>query len=110
VSDLAELGLPSSLDLIGRTRPEMVWDYVNQARQTGSRDVIAFRIAPAADVDSSDRQLYSTYLGNLHKSDRFDVVRDISKFIKGFYIIPLPKDSPIPVALTALSPNMKGYD
>ena len=109
MSDLAELGLPPALDLVGRIRPEMVWDYVNQSRRAGSRDVIVFRIAPAADSDSSDRKMYSTYLGNLHKSNRFAVVGNVSKLIKDFYIVPLPKDSPVPVALTALSHNMKGY-
>ena len=106
MTDLAELGLPPVLELIGRIRPEKLWDYVNLSQQAGS-EVIVFRIAPADDSDSSDRNIYSTYLENLHKSDQFAIVGNVSKFL--IYIVPLPKESPIPVVLTTLSPNMKGY-
>lgn len=108
LSDLIDLELPPSLDVVGRIRPEQVWDYVNQTRRVGTRDVVVFRMALAASADAAERKTYATYLSNMHKSNRFAVVGNVSKLIKDFYIVPLPKDSPVPVALKVLSLNMKG--
>lgn len=103
-TDLADLEIPSSLDVVGRIRPEMVWDYVNQTRRVGSRDIVVFKFIPASDAD---RKHYTSFLGHMYKSNRFAVVGAISKLIKDFYVVPLPKDSPIPLALAALSQGTK---
>lgn len=106
-TDLADLEIPSSLDVVGRIRPEMVWDYVNQTRRVGSRDIVVFKFVPASDAD---RKHYLSFLSHMYKSNRFAVVGAISKLIKDFYVVPLPKDSPIPLALAALSQGTKSKD
>ncbi|EFX65711.1 hypothetical protein DAPPUDRAFT_32159, partial [Daphnia pulex] len=95
-TDLADLEMPSSLDIVGRIRPEMVWEYVNQTRRAGTRDIVVFKFTPASD---SDRKHYSSFLSHMYKHNRFAVVGTVSKLIKDFYVVPLPKDSPIPLAL-----------
>lgn len=106
-SDLADLEMPSSLDVVGRIRPEMVWDYVNQTRRAGTRDIVVFKFTPASD---SDRKHYSSFLSHMYKHNRFAVVGAVSKLIKDFYVVPLPKDSPIPLALVSLSSGTKSLD
>lgn len=59
---------------------------------------------------SSDRKNYSLYLSHLYKSSRFAVVGNVSKLVKDFYIVPLPKDSPIPLALTSLAMHGRTLD
>lgn len=78
----------------------MVWDYVNQTRKIGGREVVIFKFIPSTD---GDRKNYSAFLSHLYKANRFAVVGPVSKLIKDFYIVPLPKDSPIPLALNALA-------
>lgn len=103
-TDLADLEMPSSLDIVGRIRPEMVWEYVNQTRRAGTRDIVVFKFTPASD---SDRKHYSSFLSHMYKHNRFAVVGAVSKLIKDFYVVPLPKDSPIPLALVSLSTGTK---
>lgn len=103
-ADLTDLDMPSSLDVVGRIRPEMVWDYVNQTRRAGTREIVVFKFTPATDAD---RKHYSTFLSHMYKSNRFAVVGAVSKLIKDFYVVPLPKDSPIPLALATLSTGTK---
>ena len=103
-TELADLEMPSSLDIVGRIRPEMVWDYVNQTRRAGTRDIVVFKFTPASD---SDRKHYSSFLSHMYKHNRFAVVGAVSKLIKDFYVVPLPKDSPIPLALVSLSTGTK---
>lgn len=106
-NDLASLELPPQLDIVGRIRPEQVWDYLSQTRRSGSRDMFVFRFSPppataGSGSDPQEREAFSAYLRRLHKSDRFAVVGNHSKLVKDFYIIPLPKDSPVPIALSSL--------
>ena len=104
--DLAILDLPPQLDVVGRIRPEQVWDYVNQTRKLGAsctRDIAVVRFSTPPGAESQDREAFSTHLRSLHKSARFSVVGNHSKLVKDFYIVPLPKDSPVPVALMAMS-------
>ena len=103
-TDLADLEMPSSLDIVGRIRPEMVWEYVNQTRRAGTRDIVVFKFTPASD---SDRKHYSSFLSHMYKHNWFAVVGAVSKLIKDFYVVPLPKDSPIPLALVSLSSGTK---
>lgn len=104
--DLADLEIPGSLDIVGRIRPEMVWDYVSQTKKAGSRDIVVIKFTPASDADQRN---YSAFLSHMYKSNRFAVVGAVSKLIKDFYIIPLPKDSPIPLALASLTVAAKGF-
>jgi len=99
-----EVDIPGSLDIVGRIRPEMVWDYVNQTRKAGSRDILIVKFSPSTDADKKN---YSAFLSHMCKCNRFAVVGLTSKLIKDFYIVPLPKDSPIPLALTSLSIDIK---
>lgn len=96
--------MPISLDIVGRIRPDMVWDYVNQTRRAGSRDIVIVKFTPSVDADKKN---YSAFLSHMYKGNRFAVVGPTSKLIKDFYIVPLPKDSPIPLALTSLSIDVK---
>lgn len=84
----------------------MVWDYVNQTRKVGSREVVVFKFIPSTD---GDRKNYSAFLNHMYKANRFAVVGTVSKLIKDFYIVPLPKDSPIPLALNALAQQKCKY-
>lgn len=92
--------MPVSLDIVGRIRPDMVWDYVNQTRKAGSRDIVVVKFSPCTEADKKN---YTAFLSHMHKCNRYAVVGPISKMIKDFYIVPLPKDSPIPSALTSMS-------
>ncbi len=105
-TDLADVEMPTSLDIVGRIRPEMVWDYVNQTRKAGSRDIVVVKFQPGAD--SVDKKNYAAFLSHMHKHNRYAVVGPISKLIKDFYLVPLPKDSPVPLALTAMSLDVGG--
>lgn len=103
--DFAELELPTSLDVVGRIKPKMVWDYVDQTRRVGTREIVVFKFEPASDAD---RKHYSSFLSRMCQSERFTVIGAVSKLIKDFYVVPLPKDSPIPSQLASLSQSVKG--
>jgi len=105
--DMSDVDIPGSLDIVGRIRPEMVWDYVNQTRKAGSRDILIVKLSPSSD---GDKKNYSAFLSHMCKCNRFAVVGLTSKLIKDFYIVPLPKDSPIPLALTSLAIDIKNLD
>lgn len=103
-SDSANLEMPSSIDVVGRIKPEMVWEYVNQTRKAATRDILVFKLTPASNAD---RNAYSSFLAHMIKAKRFAVVGPVSVLVKDFYVIPLPKDSPIPLALATLSSGTK---
>ena len=96
--------MPSVLDVVGRIKPELVWDYVNQNRKTGTRDIVVFKFSPASD---GDRKTYASFLSQMYKANRFSVIGLVNKAVKDFYVLPLPKDSPIPLALASLSSGTK---
>ena len=105
-ADLSDVEMPASLDIVGRIRPEMVWDYVNQTRKAGSRDIVIVKFNPGSEL--ADKKNYAAFLSHMYKCNRYAVVGPISKLIKDFYIVPLPKDSPVPLALTSMSLDITG--
>lgn len=96
--------MPSSLTVVGRIRPERVWDYINQIRRAAIQDVIILKFIPDCD---SDRKHYASFLCQLQQRDRFAVVGPVSKHIRDFYLISLPEGSAIPSALASLTSATK---
>lgn len=60
------------------------------------QEVIVFRLSPASPADSSD---YMTFFSYFSSRSRLGVIGGIESPLKDVYLVPLPKQAPIPRCL-----------
>jgi hypothetical protein len=103
--------MPKSMRVMGNIEPEKVWTYLKRVKQTTNESIGVFEFSPAttAEVDG-----YKFFFNELHGMNWFAVIADTpdSKLpccFKDFYVVPLAKDSVVPLELTSLVKKSKKF-
>lgn len=97
-SDIVD-DLPAELDVVGRIRPEMVWDYIAKIKKSPYKEILVFRFGAAVDEDN---EAYATFYTYLASRQRFGVIKTKSSTIKDFYLLPLAAHKSLPSVLQPL--------
>ncbi|XP_029633822.1 platelet binding protein GspB isoform X2 [Octopus sinensis] len=90
------LELQDTVHVCGRIAPELIWDYLNRIKQTGSRDICVLRFLPGT---FDEKNAYVMLYSYLNSRGRCGVVGNNSRHIKDMYIVPLASHSKIPAVL-----------
>jgi hypothetical protein len=84
----------SPVPVVGRISPDTVWDYINKVKK--SKDILVFRLSPAAPIDSEGYMEFFKYFSS---RERIGVIGGIESPLKDVYLVPLPKQAPVPKCL-----------
>ncbi|XP_045072938.1 PHD finger protein 3 [Coregonus clupeaformis] len=85
--------LPESFQVGGRISPQIVWDYLDKIRATGTKEVCLIRFSPETDEDEIHYTLLYAYFSS---RKRFGVVANNLKQVKDMYLIPLGAIEKVP--------------
>eukprot|EP00063_Salmo_salar_P004663 XP_013979498.1 PREDICTED: PHD finger protein 3-like [Salmo salar] len=85
--------LPESFQMGGRISPQIVWDYLDKIRATGTKEVCLIRFSPETDEDEIHYTLLYAYFSS---RKRFGVVANNLKQVKDMYLIPLGAIEKVP--------------
>lgn len=85
--------LPDSIQVGGRIGPQIVWDYLEKIRATGTKEVCLIRFSPETEEDEISYTLLYAYFSS---RKRFGVVSNNLKQVKDMYLIPLGATEKIP--------------
>lgn len=85
--------LPDSIQVGGRIGPQIVWDYLEKIRATGTKEVCLIRFSPETEEDEISYTLLYAYFSS---RKRFGVVSNNLKQVKDMYIIPLGANEKVP--------------
>ncbi|KAM6916352.1 PHD finger protein 3 [Xenentodon cancila] len=85
--------LPDSIQVGGRISPQMVWDYLEKIRATGTKEVCLVRFSPETEEDEISYTLLYAYFSSRR---RFGVVSNNLKQVKDMYLIPLGATEKVP--------------
>ncbi|KAJ0066751.1 hypothetical protein NL108_002373 [Boleophthalmus pectinirostris] len=85
--------LPDSIQIGGRIGPQIVWDYLEKIRATGTKEVCLIRFSPETEEDEISYTLLYAYFSS---RKRFGVVSNNLKQVKDMYIIPLGATEKVP--------------
>ncbi|XP_028324295.1 PHD finger protein 3 isoform X2 [Gouania willdenowi] len=85
--------LPDSIQVGGRISPQMVWDYFEKIRATGTKEVCLIRFSPETEEDEISYTLLYAYFSS---RKRFGVVSNNTKQVKDMYLIPLGATEKVP--------------
>ncbi|XP_034537642.1 PHD finger protein 3 isoform X2 [Notolabrus celidotus] len=85
--------LPDSIQVGGRISPQMVWDYLDKIRATGTKEVCLIRFSPETEEDEISYTLLYAYFSS---RKRFGVVSNNLKQVKDMYLIPLGATEKVP--------------
>ncbi|CAK6951633.1 PHD finger protein 3 [Scomber scombrus] len=85
--------LPDSIQVGGRISPQIVWDYLEKIRATGTKEVCLIRFAPETEEDEISYTLLYAYFSSRR---RFGVVSNNLKQVKDMYLIPLGATEKVP--------------
>ncbi|XP_034464849.1 PHD finger protein 3 isoform X4 [Hippoglossus hippoglossus] len=91
--DNATEDLPDSIQVGGRISPQMVWDYLDKIRASGTKEVCLIRFSPESDEDEISYTLLFAYFSSRR---RFGVVSNNRKQVKDMYLIPLGAAEKVP--------------
>lgn len=91
--------LPVELDVVGRIRPDTVWEYISKIKKM-QKEVLVVSFAAGND---DDQDAYDALFKYLTTRQRFGVIKTKSSTIKDFYVLPLD-DKTVPADL--LPPEM----
>ncbi|XP_060942963.1 PHD finger protein 3 isoform X2 [Limanda limanda] len=91
--DNATEDLPDSIQVGGRISPQMVWDYLDKIRASGTKEVCLIRFSPESDEDEISYTLLYAYFSSRR---RFGVVSNNRKQVKDMYLIPLGAVEKVP--------------
>lgn len=91
--------LPVELDVVGRIRPDIVWDYISKIKKSPYKEILVLRFGAAIDEDS---EAYATFYTYLASRQRFGVIKTKSSTIKDFYLLPLAAHKSLPSVLQPL--------
>ncbi|XP_041107613.1 PHD finger protein 3-like [Polyodon spathula] len=85
--------LPDSIQVGGRISPQMVWDYVEKIRASGTKEVCLIRFCPVTEEDQISYTLLYAYFSS---RKRYGVVANNMKQVKDMYLIPLASSEKVP--------------
>ncbi|XP_061600691.1 PHD finger protein 3 [Cololabis saira] len=85
--------LPDSIQVGGRISPQMVWDYLEKIRATGTKEVCLVRFSPESEEDEISYTLLYAYFSSRR---RFGVVSNNLKQVKDMYLVPLGATEKVP--------------
>ncbi|XP_067378953.1 PHD finger protein 3 isoform X2 [Channa argus] len=85
--------LPDSIQVGGRISPQIVWDYLEKIRATGTKEVCLIRFSPETEEDEISYTLLYAYFSSRR---RFGVVSNNLKQVKDMYLIPLGATEKVP--------------
>uniref|UniRef100_A0A1A7YV90 PHD finger protein 3 n=1 Tax=Iconisemion striatum TaxID=60296 RepID=A0A1A7YV90_9TELE len=85
--------LPDSIQVGGRISPQIVWDYLEKIRATGTKEVCLVRFSPETEEDEISYTLLYAYFSSRR---RFGVVSNNLKQVKDMYLIPLGATEKVP--------------
>ncbi|XP_071769253.2 PHD finger protein 3 [Centroberyx gerrardi] len=85
--------LPDSIQVGGRISPQIVWDYLEKIRATGTKEVCLIRFSPETEEDEISYTLLHAYFSS---RKRFGVVSNNLKQVKDMYLIPLGATEKVP--------------
>ncbi|XP_041106042.1 PHD finger protein 3 isoform X3 [Polyodon spathula] len=85
--------LPDSIQVGGRISPQMVWDYVEKIRASGTKEVCLIRFCPVTEEDQISYTLLYAYFSS---RKRYGVVANNMKQVKDMYLIPLASSEKLP--------------
>uniref|UniRef100_A0AAY5EJJ7 PHD finger protein 3 n=1 Tax=Electrophorus electricus TaxID=8005 RepID=A0AAY5EJJ7_ELEEL len=85
--------LPDSIQVGGRISPQIVWDYVEKIRASGTKEICVVRFTPDTEEDEISYTLLYAYFSSRR---RYGVVANNRKQVKDMYLIPLSTTEKIP--------------
>ncbi|KAF5898758.1 PHD finger protein 3-like, partial [Clarias magur] len=85
--------LPDTIQVGGRISPQMVWDYVEKIRASGTKEICVIRFTPDTEEDEISYTLLYAYFSSRR---RYGVVANNRKQVKDMYLIPLGSTEKIP--------------
>lgn len=97
--DLEE-DLPAELDIVGRIKPDTVWEYIGKMKRASNKDIIVLKLQAANDEERMQYIALYSYLSSRHRLGVVRVSQTLN--IKDFYIVPLPANTSLPSTLLPL--------
>ncbi|XP_048386871.2 PHD finger protein 3 isoform X2 [Stegostoma tigrinum] len=88
--------LPDTIQVGGRIPPQMVWDYVDKIKASGTKEICVIRFCP---VTEEDQITYTSLYAYFNSRQRYGVVANNVKQVKDMYLIPLGGSEKIPYRL-----------
>ncbi|XP_072354494.1 uncharacterized protein phf3 isoform X2 [Scyliorhinus torazame] len=88
--------LPDTIQVGGRIPPQMVWDYVDKIKASGTKEICVIRFCP---VTEEDQITYTSLYAYFNSRQRYGVVANNVKQVKDMYLIPLGALEKIPYRL-----------
>ncbi|XP_078069435.1 PHD finger protein 3 isoform X2 [Mustelus asterias] len=88
--------LPDTIQVGGRIPPQMVWDYVDKIKASGTKEICVIRFCP---VTEEDQITYTSLYAYFNSRQRYGVVANNVKQVKDMYLIPLGAVEKIPYRL-----------
>lgn len=85
--------LPDNIQVGGRISPQIVWDYVEKIRASGTKEICVIRFSPDTEEDEISYTLLYAYFSSRR---RYGVVANNRKQVKDMYLIPLGSTEKIP--------------
>ncbi|KAA0718215.1 PHD finger protein 3 [Triplophysa tibetana] len=85
--------LPENIQVGGRISPQIVWDYVEKIRASGTKEICVIRFTPETEEDEISYALLYAYFSSRR---RYGVVANNRKQVKDMYLIPLGSTEKIP--------------
>ncbi|XP_052468615.1 PHD finger protein 3-like [Carassius gibelio] len=85
--------LPDNIQIGGRISPQIVWDYVEKIRASGTKEICVIRFSPDNEEDEISYTLLYAYFSSRR---RYGVVANNRKQVKDMYLIPLGSTEKIP--------------
>uniref|UniRef100_A0A8C1UV76 PHD finger protein 3 n=1 Tax=Cyprinus carpio TaxID=7962 RepID=A0A8C1UV76_CYPCA len=85
--------LPDNIQVGGRISPQIVWDYVEKIRASGTKEICVIRFTPDNEEDEISYTLLYAYFSSRR---RYGVVANNRKQVKDMYLIPLGSTEKIP--------------
>ncbi|XP_069742203.1 PHD finger protein 3 isoform X2 [Narcine bancroftii] len=95
-SDHLTEDLPDTIQVGGRIPPQMVWDYVDKIKASGTKEICVIRFCP---VTEEDQIMYTSLYAYFNSRQRYGVVANNVKQVKDMYLIPLGALEKIPYRL-----------
>ena len=96
-------GLPNTFDVIGRVKPDAVWEYIDKMKKKSMNEILIIRLTA---INDEEKIPYITLYSYLNSRDRLGVLGlglgAISPQIKDFYIMPFPSNRVLPSVLLPL--------
>lgn len=90
--------LADTLKIVGRIRPETVWDYIEKIKIAPNKQVLIVRFS--SELDQTN---YDILYNGFYSKNRVGVIESKSPSIKDFYLVPLPAEKQIPHFLLPLT-------